>query len=159
MNGKKIMTTLGILLLTGLGYFKGMGFYSQSKTPDIGLDLKGNLTLCGEKPNCVSSLNTDESHKINPIDNSLEIGQLVDSIKDFGIELQTLKDNYAHFTAKSAIMGFVDDIEILKVGNIVHVKSISRVGHSDLGANRKRIEAIRLHLKNNSANWALHNPK
>jgi uncharacterized protein (DUF1499 family) len=42
-------------------------------------------------------------------------------------------------------MRFVDDVEFLldEGKSVIHVRSASRVGHSDLGVNRKRIEAIR----------------
>jgi uncharacterized protein (DUF1499 family) len=42
-------------------------------------------------------------------------------------------------------MGFVDDVEFLAepAAGLVHVRSASRLGHSDLGVNRKRIEDLR----------------
>jgi uncharacterized protein (DUF1499 family) len=40
-------------------------------------------------------------------------------------------------------MGYVDDVEFRKTETQVHVRSASRVGHSDMGANRKRVEALR----------------
>jgi uncharacterized protein (DUF1499 family) len=40
---------------------------------------------------------------------------------------------------------FVDDVEFLLVPaeRVIHVRSASRVGYSDLGTNRKRVEALR----------------
>jgi uncharacterized protein (DUF1499 family) len=145
MNGKKIMTTLGILLLVGLGYFKGMGIYSGSKTVDLGLK-DNKLQLCGEKPNCVSSFNKNEKHKIEPIETSIDFDIIVEKFKANGLELISQNDNYARFIYSSKIMGYVDDIEILKDGKILHVRSASRVGYSDMGANRKRVESLRLIL-------------
>jgi uncharacterized protein (DUF1499 family) len=57
----------------------------------------------------------------------------------------TKKDNYIHATFKSRIFRFVDDVEFYfdDKEKIVHFKSASRVGHSDLGVNRKRMEEIR----------------
>lgn len=42
-------------------------------------------------------------------------------------------------------MGFVDDVEFYldEKDSLIQVRSASRLGESDLGANRKRIEAIR----------------
>jgi uncharacterized protein (DUF1499 family) len=42
-------------------------------------------------------------------------------------------------------MGYVDDVEFLAAPeqNIVHVRSASRLGYSDMGVNRERIETIR----------------
>ena len=50
---------------------------------------------------------------------------------------------YAEFT--SAIMGYVDDVEFFANPDkgIIEVRSASRLGESDLGVNRQRIEAIR----------------
>ncbi|MDY6901863.1 MAG: DUF1499 domain-containing protein, partial [Cyanobacteriota bacterium] len=50
---------------------------------------------------------------------------------------------YAEF--KSALMGYVDDVEFYldSSSNTIHVRSASRLGQSDLGVNRKRIETIR----------------
>jgi uncharacterized protein (DUF1499 family) len=50
---------------------------------------------------------------------------------------------YAEFT--SALMGFVDDVECyLDEGEgVIHVRSASRLGQSDLGVNRKRVNQIR----------------
>jgi uncharacterized protein (DUF1499 family) len=142
MNGKKIMTTLGILLLVGLGYFKGMGIYSGSKTVDLGLK-DNKLQLCGEKPNCVCSFNTNEKHKIEPIKTSFDLGIIVERFQAKGLTLINQDNNYARFTYSSKIMGYVDDIEILKDGEILHIRSASRVGYSDMGANRKRVEVLR----------------
>jgi uncharacterized protein (DUF1499 family) len=43
------------------------------------------------------------------------------------------------------LMGFVDDVEFYvdPAEKVVQVRSASRLGESDLGVNRKRIEAIR----------------
>jgi uncharacterized protein (DUF1499 family) len=42
-------------------------------------------------------------------------------------------------------MGFVDDVEFYldETSQVIHVRSASRLGQSDLGVNRQRIEAIR----------------
>jgi len=42
-------------------------------------------------------------------------------------------------------MGFVDDVEFMAdpAAGLVHVRSASRLGLSDLGVNRDRIETLR----------------
>ena len=57
-------------------------------------------------------------------------------------------DNYLYAEFKSKIMGYVDDVEFYldPNENVLHVRSASRLGKSDLGVNRKRIEAIRAKL-------------
>jgi uncharacterized protein (DUF1499 family) len=57
----------------------------------------------------------------------------------------TVDERYVHAEFRSALFRFVDDVEFYfdDEPGIIHVRSASRVGHSDLGVNRERIEAIR----------------
>lgn len=58
-------------------------------------------------------------------------------------------EHYLHFEFTSRIFRFVDDFELLlnEEQKIIHIRSASRVGYSDLGVNRKRVEKIRLMLQ------------
>jgi uncharacterized protein (DUF1499 family) len=142
----KVMTTLTIIILVGLGYFKGMGIYSSSKKPELGVK-ESKLTLCGEKPNCVSTTNKDEKHKVEEIQTDLDLEQVIEKLKELNLEIVSKQGNYAHLTFTSGIMGYVDDIEIMKNKSSLSIRSASRVGYSDMGANRKRVEKIRELLK------------
>lgn len=53
-------------------------------------------------------------------------------------------DRYLHAEFTSALFRFVDDVEFLidPDAKQIHFRSASRVGYSDLGANRRRMEAI-----------------
>lgn len=53
---------------------------------------------------------------------------------------------YARYT--SSLMKFVDDVEFWfdPANNVVQVRSASRIGRGDMGANRKRIDAVRAAL-------------
>jgi len=55
------------------------------------------------------------------------------------------KERYIHAEFRSSFFGFVDDVEFLfpEDEKIIHVRSASRAGYSDFGANRKRVEKIR----------------
>ena len=48
-------------------------------------------------------------------------------------------------------MGFIDDVEFYFDSNaeVIQVRSAARLGKSDLGVNRKRIDAIRAQLAAN----------
>lgn len=110
---------------------------------NIGIQ-NGSLASCPESPNCVSSYENDEEHGIAPIAASLEqIEQVLLSMDAANIVEASNNYLYAEFT--SALMGYVDDVEFLHDASsgVTHVRSASRLGHSDLGANRKRIESIR----------------
>jgi uncharacterized protein (DUF1499 family) len=53
-------------------------------------------------------------------------------------------DVYIHAEVTSLVFRFVDDVEFLiePQAKLVHFRSASRVGHSDLGANRRRMSAL-----------------
>lgn len=105
---------------------------------------EGKLTACPDSPNCVSSYETDETHGIQPLAGSIEeIGNILRGLDEANIVSASGNYLYAEFT--SSLMGYVDDVEFLynETAGVTHVRSASRLGHSDLGANRKRIEAIR----------------
>jgi len=52
---------------------------------------------------------------------------------------------YIHVEFTSFVFRFVDDAEFLldEAVKTIHVRSASRIGYSDLGVNRKRVEMIR----------------
>ena len=64
------------------------------------------------------------------------------------VKVEFENDNYIHATYESKLMGYIDDVEFLFTDNIVHIRSISRVGISDLGVNRERVEKIRKDIFN-----------
>jgi len=138
----KVMISVAIVLIIGFSYFKGMGIYSAKKEVEVGVK-KGALMMCSDKPNCVSTTNTDEKHLVKPIDTILTLDEINTKLEDFGLNLIKTDGNYSHFTSTSKIMGYVDDIEIMLNGDQLSVRSASRVGYSDMGANRKRVEKIR----------------
>ena len=113
---------------------------------DIGVR-DGRLIACPESPNCVSSYESSEEHAIAALDGNLnQIQQILVAMDGANIVEQSNNYLYAEFT--SSLMGYVDDVEFLydAANNTTQVRSASRVGYSDMGANRSRIEAIRTQL-------------
>ena len=55
------------------------------------------------------------------------------------------RDDYMHIEFETALVGFVDDLEVYlpPEGGLIHIRSASRLGYSDLGVNRKRVEMLR----------------
>ena len=107
----------------------------------------GRLTSCPESPNCVSSYESGEEHSIAALAANLtQIQQILLAMDEANIVEQSNNYLYAEFT--SSLMGYVDDVEFLydAASNTTQVRSASRIGHSDMGANRKRVEAIRSQL-------------
>ncbi|NRA45768.1 MAG: DUF1499 domain-containing protein [Oligoflexales bacterium] len=153
MIKKVVYGLLGILAL-GVLFFT-FRFYSMVKESQNNADwelalIDGKLAPCGEKPNCVSSMSSDEQFGVEGFQFSNEptssFSQFVESLRQAdGVELLRKTDNFAHLTYQSAIFGFTDDLQLLLAPDTgkVEVRSSSRVGYSDLGANRKRVEGIR----------------
>jgi uncharacterized protein (DUF1499 family) len=58
-------------------------------------------------------------------------------------------DRYLHAECKSRLFGFVDDLELQldREAGVIAIRSASRVGYSDLGVNRRRVETLRQKLK------------
>ncbi len=107
----------------------------------------GQLTPCPDSPNCVSSFASDETHSIAPLNADIAAIEAV----LLGLERTNIvnkQGNYLYAEFTSRLMGFVDDVEFLydPASRVTHVRSASRLGYSDLGANRERIEAIRAAL-------------
>ena len=60
-------------------------------------------------------------------------------------KIVTADERYIHAEFSSGLFRFVDDVEFLidPDTKTIHFRSASRVGRSDLGVNRKRMEEIR----------------
>ena len=114
----------------------------------------GKLAPCPSTPNCVCSQSEDAGHKIEPLTYKstpevafTQLKQAIASQPRTKIITESPNYLYAEFT--SAIMKFVDDVEFYldEDAKVIHVRSASRLGQSDLGVNRKRIETIRAKLQ------------
>ena len=110
----------------------------------------GRLAPCPTSPNCVSTQNADSQHTIEAI--AFE-GPPEDAMRKLKavlavmprMEIVSESESYLHAEATSLIFRFRDDVEFVidRQANLIHFRSASRVGKSDLGANRKRMEEIR----------------
>lgn len=137
------MKLLGVLIIS-------MMFFSCAGQRPENLGIHNDqLTRCSGKPNCVSSQDEDENHLL-PVfryqgekeANFKKLKKIITSLD--GMTLITENDNYLHIECKSAVMGFVDDLEFyFSKENVVQVRSASRLGYSDFGVNRKRVEKLR----------------
>ena len=104
-----------------------------------------------DKPNCVcSEQNDDTEHYIPPLTlSNRTASSTLKVFKEIIIELKgeikAANETYLSATFSSFLFGFVDDLEIRidSKQNVIHFRSASRVGHSDLGANKKRIELLK----------------
>lgn len=139
-----------VFLLGGTILFSGQTKLLAGNKPDnLGITA-GQLSACPNTPNCVNSQSLDAEHKITPLtytssaeDAFKTLKTVVQSFKQSAIAQAT--DNYIYAEFSIPVVGFVDDVEFLldKGDKVIHVRSASRLGESDLGVNRKRIETIR----------------
>ena len=154
-----LLTLLAIIAfiaaLTGIEYFGGqpMGLFAGARPAGLGFNVNaGKFAPPSWKPNCVSSTvdKGDEKHYIAPIAYSADSAEawkkLVAIVKGTArVNVVAESANYMYAEFKSAGMGFVDDVEFAldEKAGVIQVRSASRLGVRDLGANRARIEAIR----------------
>lgn len=110
----------------------------------------GRLAACPDSPNCVSSQATEPPARIEPLPFSGSPAAALERLKaqlarQPRVRLAEESDGYLRYEFRSRLCGFVDDVEFLvdATSACIQVRSASRVGYSDLGANRARIEAIR----------------
>jgi uncharacterized protein (DUF1499 family) len=113
----------------------------------------GRLAACPSSPNCVSSDAADAAHGVAPFDLAVPAAAAWSAVREAVAELPRTRivtdaDGYLHAECRSALLGFVDDLELqLRASERrIAVRSASRVGRSDLGVNRRRVETLRAAL-------------
>jgi uncharacterized protein (DUF1499 family) len=111
---------------------------------------EGKLSECPDSPNCVSSQTAKKDHAVDPLSYNGSYSEAKEALLSTISSLPRTKiidDNgrYLHVTFTSRLMRFVDDVEFLfdDTNKQIHVRSASRVGYSDMGVNRKRVEDLR----------------
>ena len=103
---------------------------------------------CPKSPNCVSSLAKDDTHAILLIEFKGEaeaaLLHLSEVIKEMGGTVVERDRSSLHATFSSRFFGFVDDVHcIIHKEHLIDIRSASRTGYYDFGANRRRVEKIR----------------
>ncbi|MGB3298681.1 MAG: DUF1499 domain-containing protein [Phormidesmis sp.] len=126
------------------------GVFASERPANLGVK-SGSLAGCPTTPNCVVSQGADEDHAIAPIryvsDRATARQSLINIL---GVVPRTKiieqSDDYVLAQSESRLMGFVDDTEFYfpKDEKVIHARAAARLGESDLGVNRRRIEQIRL---------------
>ena len=150
----KFIFALAILL--GLYVLLRVGVTFVSRTPAIGgiQSNSGNQQLgdCSNKPNCQGSQSSRKSQTVDSLAIALNASNAMPTIAaaivELGGKIAEQQDNYLHATFKTTIIGYTDDVEFLvdAAASEVQIRSASRLGHSDLGVNKKRIDRIRAYL-------------
>lgn len=109
----------------------------------------GQLRPCPSAPNCVCSehvASADPRHVIEPLniarDGEASWPALIDALRAHGGTIVSNERGYLHATFTTPLWRFVDDFEARLADAQIHLRSASRVGYFDFGANRRRVMAI-----------------
>lgn len=137
-------TILFLLLLSPL-------FASCAGTPPDTLGVHGDaLSPCPDSPNCVSSDAPDEAHQVAPFTLAAPAPEAWETVRSVvasmpRTEVITQTSDYLHAESTSTFFRYVDDLELqLRAAESqIAVRSASRLGRSDLGVNRERVETLR----------------
>ena len=156
---KRILAVIAALALLTVGAGQA-GLFTGSQPAHLGVR-DGRLAPPATTPNSVSSqagLYPDHPQlaraRIAPLayagDRASAMAHLVDVVRSMdGARIVREQPDYLYAQFRTPWMGFVDDVEFWQdpVAGAIQVRSASRLGRSDLGANRQRIEEIRRRFK------------
>lgn len=131
--------------LGGVILFALLALWSQ-RAGALGL-LDGRLRPCGSRPNCVVSEGSARIVPALPLPSGTDpMAQLVAAVERLPRTRVTARDgDYLRAESRTLLFRFVDDLELRldPEARVAHVRSASRVGYSDRGENRRRVEALR----------------
>jgi uncharacterized protein (DUF1499 family) len=128
-------------------------FACAGKRPDTLGVVDGKLAACPPTPNCVSSEAVDPEQRVDGFVLA-SLGPSWNAVRDAvaampRTHLVHFSADYLHAEVSSAALRFVDDLELRlsSDGAAIAVRSASRMGRSDLGVNRARVEQLREALR------------
>jgi len=136
-----LVACLPVVFLAMLNFF--------SRKPDNLGVVNGRLADCPPTPNCVCTQSSDPQHHMEPIHFAGSPEEAMERIKAViaampRSKIVTVNERYMHVEFTSRLFRFVDDVEFLIEPDTktIQFRSASRVGRSDLGVNRQRMEEI-----------------
>jgi uncharacterized protein (DUF1499 family) len=136
-----------------------MSLFSFAGKRPSGIGVRAaRLAPCPSSPNCVCSDDADTQHAIEPFRLDAPAAQAWAAAREAVLAqprttIVTEDPDYLHAECTSAVFGYVDDLELhLRAEDgIIAVRSASRLGYSDFGVNRKRVERLRSALSHKGA--------
>lgn len=139
---------LKIILLI-LGLIACFMFIKNNMTPqNLGVN-NGKLAEMPSSPNAVSSQAKTEEKKVSPLayvenksKSKLKIENIINEYKS--AKIVTNDENYIHVVFTTSGMKFKDDVEFYfdEENEVIHYRSASRIGYSDMGMNRARYDEL-----------------
>lgn len=122
-------------------------------TPTLRSTVTGDLAPCGSGPHCVSTQETREGYQIEPLRYTgsavaarEKLVRVLKRMESQGYAVVTSEGDYVHATYTTGTMKYIDDLEFVfsqKDRGVIHIRSSSRIGYADFGANRQHVEEVR----------------
>lgn len=146
-----MLTAFVVVMLSLTAGTVGLFLLSVTASRPANLGVRdGLLAACPNSPNCVSTQAEDREYWIAPLMYQGDANTVIDSLEEIVRQQPRTRiieksSHYMHVEFRSAIFRFVDDVEfyVEAESGRVHFRSASRVGRSDMGVNRTRMELIR----------------
>lgn len=138
------LTVLVILIAVNFAFI----YIQNSKTPELGVN-QGQFKPISPKPNNVSTQTDVEAKRVKPwaFKDSTEstMAAIKRAVETYGggtVIKQT--DDYLYVVFTTDLMKYKDDVEFWldSENQVVHFRSASRAGYSDMGLNRTRYDAL-----------------
>lgn len=112
------------------------------------------LASCPSSPNCVCSTDVGGSHFIQALKIDGDAAAAWQALQDIlgadrSMTIVAAGERYIRAEAKTRLLRFTDDVEFLldSEAGVINMRSASRVGYSDLGKNRNRLEGVRAAMR------------
>lgn len=147
---RKAMWVLSIALLIPAVVVGALVMMSVTARRPDSLGVRGGrLAPCPDSPNCVSTQAARESQRMDVIPLTIDVADAIETLRRIvtampRARIVTADGDYLHAEFTSALFRFVDDVEFFvnREHGVIHFRSASRAGYSDLGVNRQRMQTI-----------------
>ena len=123
-------------------------FFSGCSKPPMVPENSRSLSPCGNLPNCVNSESGRGLQSSKPVKANAEqwamLKAWIRQQKDWQIIVED--ESFIQAVVSTPVLKFKDDIQLLYLAesNLIHLRSSSRLGLSDLGTNANRVEKLRI---------------
>lgn len=146
----KLLCIIALIVLS-ISLLLHFGFIKQEYISPM---IDGKISSCPLSPNCVSTSDKENDlHYVAPIifiSPALIKEDLIKTVLEIPRARLVSSNEYLHFEFKT-FLGFIDDVALLidEDAKVIYIRSASRLGYSDFGANLKRYNAIKNKIEEN----------
>ncbi len=146
-----LKTAIAVAALLALAFVARLVLLGAESRRPSSAPVRERLAPCPGSPNCVSSRETHPDRRVEPLaapEGAIAAARRAIEKMPRARVVEEESEAYLRAEFRSRLFGFVDDLELAldREAGVLEVRSASRVGHSDLGANRRRVEELRARL-------------